>query len=151
MLNSNKTMWYMEKKDLPSNNEKISICDIMKGNTSEIIQKLECQILSFVQNYSDLYTAYLHMFDDIFGTCYIAEKEYFDKLQIDPKVLKQLKEHTETLKQNSIESIEMFTKFFDAYAKMRISAVKSFDNYIHVMMDSYAKMLSNLNDSSISK
>ncbi len=33
---------------------------------------------SMFQNYLDLYTAYLHMIDDIFGTCYIAEKEFFD-------------------------------------------------------------------------
>ena len=43
----------------------ISVCDIMKGSTSEIIKKFEYQIPSLVQNYSNLYTAYLHLFDNI--------------------------------------------------------------------------------------
>jgi hypothetical protein len=33
-------------------------------------------------------------------------------------------------------------KLFDEYVKMRISTIQSFDNYAHVMMESYAKMLS---------
>lgn len=141
----------MEKKEQPSSQESISICDIMKGNTSEIIQKMESQIPSFVQNYSDLYAAYLHMFDDIFGTCYIAEKKYFDKLQIDPKILELLKEYSQTLKQSSMENIEITAKLIDAYVKMRISTIKSFDNYAHAMMDSYTKMLSQFGDSKFSK
>ena len=77
-----------------SNNENhVSVCDIMKGNTSEIIKKFEYQIPSMVQNYSNLYTAYLHLFDNLFGTCYINEKEFFDKLNIDQAILKQLKDN----------------------------------------------------------
>lgn len=28
---------------------------------------------------------------------------------------------------------------------MRISAIETFDNYVHIMMDSYSKMLSQVN------
>ena len=49
--------------------EKLSICDIMKEDTSEVIKKMESQMPSQFQNYSDVYTEYLHMLDDIFGTC----------------------------------------------------------------------------------
>ncbi len=42
-------------------NEKYSICDIMKGNTSVIIQKMESQIPVNFQIYSDMYKEYLHM------------------------------------------------------------------------------------------
>ena len=51
--------------------EKISICDIMKSGTSQVIQKLESQIPLKLQQYSDLYTAYLHTIDDLYGTCYL--------------------------------------------------------------------------------
>jgi len=61
-----------------SNEKKPSICDIMKKDTSEIIKNMESKIPSLFQNYSDLYMAYLHMFDDLFGACYIAEKEYLE-------------------------------------------------------------------------
>jgi len=127
--------------------EKLSICDIMKEDTSEVIKKMESNMPSLFQNYSDLYTEYLHMWDDIFGTCYIAEKEFFDKLNIDQGILRQLKGNSKSIKKNYIENIDMTGKFFDEYIKMRISAIKSFDNYTHVMMESYAKILSQFNKS----
>jgi len=127
--------------------EKLSICDIMKEDTSEIIKKMESTMPSVFQNYSDLYTKYLHLFDDIFGTCYIAEKEFFDKLNIDQGILRQIKANSDSMKNNYVQNIDMMTKLFDEYVKMRISAIQSFDNYVHVVMESYAKMLSQFNKS----
>ena len=125
--------------------DKISVCDVMKNNTSKVIKKMESQIPSYVQEYSDLYTEYLHMFDDLFGTCYIAEKEFFDKLGLDDTTLKTFDDYFSSLAENSTRQIEMSTDFLRAYVKMRLSAIRSFDNYMHVMMDSYAKMLSQYN------
>ena len=74
----------MSKTEILSKNkpeEKISVCDIMKTNTSKVIQKLESKIPSLFQQYSDLYTAYLHTLDDVYGTCYISEKEFFEKVE----------------------------------------------------------------------
>ena len=125
--------------------EKLSICDIMKDDTSEIIKSMESKMPSMFQNYSDLYTAYLHTFDDIFGACYISEKELFDKLNIDQELLKQIKTNSESMRKTYIENLYMASKFFDEYIKMRISTIRSFDRYVHVMMESYAKMLSQFN------
>ena len=127
--------------------KKISICDIMKEDSSEIIRKLESNVPLYFQNYSDLYTKYLHMFDDIFGTCYLAEKEFFDKLKIDQSILKQLKEHSRITKENYLDGIEVGTKFLDEYIKMRISTIETFDSYFHTMMESYTKILSQFNNS----
>jgi len=126
---------------------KISLCDVLKTDTSEIIKKLESQAPSSFQNYSNLYTQYLHLFDDIFGTCYISEKEFFDKLNIDPKIMNQIKEISGSIKKNYLDFIDMNTKYWDEYFKMRISTVKSFDGFIHTMMVSYAKTLSQFNES----
>jgi len=126
-------------------NEKISICDVMKGNTSKTIKKMESQIPSLVQQYSDLYSAYLHSFDDIFGTCYIAEKEFFDKLGIDDKTLKTFKEFSDILTRNHSTQVDSYSNFLRSYVQMRISALNTFDNYVHVMMDSYSKILSQVN------
>ena len=141
----------MEKDDINSKHdqqeEKLSICDIMKEDTSEIIKKMESKMPSMFQSYSDMYSKYLHTLDDIFGTCYVTEKEFFDKLNIDQGVLRQIKRNSESMRKNYIENIDMTTKFFDEYVKMRINAIESFDNYAHVMMESYAKMLSQFNKS----
>ena len=125
--------------------ENLSVCEIMKDDTSEVFRKMESQIPLLFQNYSNLYTRYLHMLDDVFGTCYIAEKEFFDRLNIDQGILKQIKENSESVKNAYMQNIEMSSKLFDQYVKMRIDVIKSFDNYVHVMMDSYAKTLSNFN------
>lgn len=119
----------------------------MKEDTSEIIKKMESKMPSIFQSYSDMYTKYLHTLDDVFGTCYIAEKEFFDKLNIDQGVLRQIKQNSESMRKNYIENIDMMTKSFDEYVKMRINAIELFDNYAHVMMESYAKMLSQFNRS----
>lgn len=125
--------------------EKISVCDVMKNHTSEVIKKIESQIPSYVQQYSDLYTQYLHMFNDVFGTCYISEKQFFDKLGIDHKTLKGFDDYLGNMTQNYTNQIDMSTEFMRDYVKMRISAIQSFDRYMHVLMDSYAKMLSQVN------
>lgn len=138
----------MSKKTEPEPNkqdEKLSVCDIMKEDTSEVIKKMESQIPVLFQNYSDIYTQYLHSLDDLFGTCYIAEKEFFDKLSLDQSVLRQIKENSKIIKENYFKNIEMSTKFFDQYTKTRMEAIKSFDKYMHTTMDSYARILSQFN------
>ena len=124
---------------------KISVCNVMKNNTSKVIKKMESQIPTLVQQYSDLYAAYLHSYDDIFGTCYIAEKEFFDKLGIDKKTMKAFENYSETLTNLFTPQIDAYTTFFRDYVKMRISAIDSFDRHVHVMMDSYSKILSQVN------
>jgi len=137
----------MSQKQITENKtkEKISVCDIMKNNTSEVIKKLEEQIPSSVQQYSDLYTTYLHIVDDIFGTCYIAEKKLFDKLNLDQGVLREFQEFSNVLTKTYLNQIEMSTKYTDAYVQTRKSALKVYDNFMHVMMDSYAKTLTQFN------
>jgi len=125
--------------------DKISACDVMKDNTSKVIKKMESQIPSYVQEYSDLYAEYLHTIDDLFGTCYISEKEFFDKLGFDQETLKTFDNYSKTLANFYSSQIEMSTSYLKDYVKMRISAIKSYDRYLHVMMDSYAKSLSQFN------
>jgi hypothetical protein len=55
------------------------LCDIFKNSTSKVIKKLEMEIPSHFQIYSDMYKEYLHEIDDIFGTCILSEKEFLIK------------------------------------------------------------------------
>ena len=120
---------------------KVSICDIMKNNTSEVIKKMESQAPSLIQKYSDLYMAYLHTIDDIFGTCYISEKEFFDKLNLDQGILKEVEKFSNALTAITLKQIDQSSKYLEAYAQMRVSSLQTYDNFMHVMMDSYAKTL----------
>jgi len=136
----------MSKIENTSNNE-ISVCDIMKKNTSDIVKKFESQTPLLIQKYSDLYIAVLHTIDDMFGTCYISEKEFFDKLNLDQDVLKEMQKFSNSLTEMSLNQIESSSKYLEAYIQMRISALKTVDNFTHIMMDYYAKTLSQYNKS----
>lgn len=135
----------MNKEFNHTKHNKISICDVMKNNTSSVIKKMETQIPLYVQNYSDLYSESLHMYDDLFGTCYIAEKEFFDKLRFDQNTLKTFDNSSKTLANFYSSQIDMSTNYLNAYVKMRISAIQSYDRYLHMVMDFYAKSLSQFN------
>lgn len=126
---------------------KVSVCDIMKNNTSAIITKIESQTPSLLQKYSDLYMAYLHTIDDLFGTCYISEKEFFDKLNIDQGILKELEKSSNTFTKLYLDQIDQSSKYLEAYTQMHVSSLQTYDNFMHAMMESYSKTLSQFNKS----
>jgi hypothetical protein len=128
-----------------SNESEISICDIMKNRTSEIVKKIECHLPLTVQQYSDLYTAYLHSIDDVFGTCYISQKEFFDKLGISQEALRNFDKYLESISKSYQNWIDQSSKYGQDYVQNRLSMIKSSDQFIHMAMDSYAKMLAQFN------
>ena len=132
-------------KESNQKTEKISVCDFMKENTSRIIQKLESQTPSYFQQYTDLYSAYLHTMDDIYGTCYISEKEFFDKLNIDQGILKAYMNYSNSVTEALLMQIDMTAKIREQNIQRQISVIQTYDNFVHSMMDSYAKYLAQFN------
>lgn len=130
------------------NPNKISICEVMKDDTSKVIQKLESQIPANFQQYSDLYTAYLHTLDDIFGTCYISEKEFFDKLNIDQGILKAYQQYSHSFTEAYLSQLDMWSKIKEQNIQTQKTNLKVYDHFMHSMMDSYAKFLSTYNKTS---
>jgi len=122
-----------EKKDT------ISICDIMKNNTAKIIREMESQVPTYTQLYSDLYTKYLHVIDDLYSTCYVSEKEFFGKLGMDKTTLGAFDAYWKFITDMTISQIELTTDFAKMYVQFRLSALDSYDKVVHLMMDSYAK------------
>lgn len=125
----------------------ISVCDIMKNNTSTIINKIESQIPTLFQMQSDVYKEFLHSIDDLFGTCFISEKEFFEKLNLDQNTLKFFDNYWKNITKMYLTQIDISTDFLRTYSQMRISSIKSFDNYMHMVMEYYAKMLAQFNSS----
>ena len=128
-----------EKKDA------VSVCDIMKNNTSKIIRKMESQIPTYTQLYSDLYTKYLHTIDDLYSTCYVSEKEFFDKLGMDKTTLGAFDAYWKFITDMALSQIELTSNFAKMYVQFRLSALDSYDKLIHLMMDSYAKAWTQFN------
>ena len=129
------------------NKEKhISICDVMKNNTSQILQKMEYQLPTYLQGYTDLFTAYLHSLNTLYGTCYLSEKQFFDKLGIDDKVLEPIDEYWKLVKNLTILMIETRSNFLKDYIQFRLAAIESFDKSMGSTLDYYSKSLSKFNN-----
>ena len=120
-----------------------SICNIFKNNTSKIINKLEMQVPSHFQIYSDIYKEYLHVMDDVFGTCILSEKEFFDKINMEQNSMKNIELYTNYLTGIWVNQIENYDNYLKWYSQIRISGMKSYDQFVHIMMDSYSKMFTN--------
>ncbi len=134
------------KKEAESRDkDTISICDVMKTNTSEVIKKMQSQMLLRMELLSDLYMKYLHSLDDLYGTCYIAEKEFYDKLPIDKDTLQRWDNSWKTWKQLLFLQMNATSEFEKGYVKVRKSTIDSYDNYMHLWMESYAKSLAQIN------
>ncbi len=123
-------------------NNSISICDLLKNNTTKIIRKYETQTPIFIQMYSNYYNEYLHSLEDIFGTCYLSEKHFFDSLGVDTKTLSATNKFWKGFTETTISHIDMYTNFRKAQFDTMVSFMKSYDHFVHLGMDYCAEMFS---------
>jgi hypothetical protein len=123
----------------------ISISDIMKNNTSEVIQKIESKFPTYVQLYTDLYAKYLHTIDDLYSTCCLSEKEFFDKLGMNKTALEAFDAYCKSVTNMTMSQIDMATNFAKMYVQFRLATIDSYDKVSHIMMDSYASAWSQFN------
>jgi hypothetical protein len=117
----------------------------MKNNTSEIIQKLESRFPTYVQLYTDLYTKYLHTIDDLYSTCYLSEKEFFDKLGMNKTALQAFDAYWKSITNMTISQIDMAANFAKMYVQFRLSTIDMYDKVCHIMVDSYARAWNQFN------
>lgn len=116
-----------------------SIYDSMKNNTSEIIQKMESKLPTYAHLYTDLYTKYLHTIDDLYGTCFLSEKKFSDKLGMDKTVIRAFDTYCKSVTSAILSQIDMSADFAKMYVQFRLVTIDSYDKVIHLMMDNYAR------------
>jgi hypothetical protein len=116
----------------------VSISDVMKNNTSEIIQKIESKLPTYAQLYADLYTKYLHSIDDLYGTYYLSEKEFFDKLGMNKTAIQAFDAYWKSINNMMMSQIDMSANFAKMYVQFRVATIGSYDKVARLMMDSYA-------------
>jgi hypothetical protein len=121
----------------------LSACDIIHDSATVIIEEMQSLLPINIELYSDFYMECLNSFQDLFGTCYIAEKEIESTVGIDQKFLVYLDTAAKAYSKLAISGIEMINNIQKAYLQTGTSAVKTSDEYIHLMLDSYSKMVSN--------
>lgn len=116
-----------------------SVCDIMKDNTSEIIQKIESKFPAYTELYAALYTKYLHTIDDLYGVCYLSEKEFFGNVESDKAASQAFEAYWKFITNMATTQIDMATNFLQMYVQMRIATIESYDKMAHLMIDNYMR------------
>ncbi|AJZ75154.1 hypothetical protein [Candidatus Nitrosotenuis cloacae] len=127
---------------MENNPSGISICDILKNNTTKVIRKLESQIPPNVQANSDLYTQYLHLLDDYFGSCYLWQKQYFDRFGFDNQTLNAINQYWDVVTDLYCTQIDLITGAQKSSIEVRANMMTLCDQYIHQAMDYYGKIFS---------
>lgn len=119
----------------------LSVCDVMRDNTNEVIMKIESLIPTYIESFADLHEEYMRIARDFFGTCYIAEKELLDKIGTDQRAIEEFDKYLKVLTRSAISEIEMASNLQKTFVNNTMSAMKSYDDYVKLMLSSYAKML----------
>ncbi|MBT3328582.1 MAG: hypothetical protein HN384_01405 [Nitrosopumilus sp.] len=124
-----------ENSNQAENTQTDSVAQILKNNTHEITKKLESQLPLKVQQFSELYSAYLHSMNNTFDSCITCEKELFDKLGVDKGVVKAFGEYTKAHTDNLLLQMDYYAQYRKYASETQLSAMKSWDNFVTTMMD----------------
>ncbi|MDE1861610.1 MAG: hypothetical protein KGI33_01730 [Thaumarchaeota archaeon] len=119
----------------------ISVCDIIHSSANSIIEKMESLLPVNMELYSNFYTEVLHSAQDLFGACYIAENEILSKLGVSQKTLQAFGNYSRAATSMVLSQIEMANNVQRTSLQNQIAAVKSTDEYIRLMLDYYSAML----------
>lgn len=134
----------VRKEDKDESSSTLSMCDVMRDNTDEIIMKIESLLPSHIEGFANFQSEYLRIARDFFGTCYIAEKEILDKIGVDQNMIAEFNKYLKILSQYTISEIDMANNLQKTFVDNTISAMKVYDDYVKMMLASYAKTLEHI-------
>jgi len=128
------------KKEIVENTKIDSVSQILKNNTHEITKKLESQLPLKMQQFSELYTAYLHSMNNTFDSCITCEKELFEQIGVDKRIVKAFGEYTKIHTDYMLQQMDYYVQFKKYSTDVQLSAVKSWDDLMASMVSYNLKM-----------
>jgi len=146
-IDANKSEWedlteINDKNHDQSTNEYNSVCDIWRDSVHKLITKVEYQTPIYLQAYSQVHTEFLHCVDNLFGTCYIWQKQYFDRLGIDQKIVSSYGKLCESGVNSTIDLLDIYASYKKFQADMAVNVLKIGNNYLHWCIDMFGKSVS---------
>ena len=114
--------------------ESDSISQILKNNTHKFTKKLESQLPLKMQQFSEIYTAYLHSVNNTFDSCITCEKELFEKLDTDKGLIKAFGKYTKVCTDSTLQQMDYYAQFRKYSTDAQLSAMKSWDNFMTSMI-----------------
>jgi len=130
----------IENETIVKNTQTESVSQILKNNTHEITKKLETQLPYKMQQFSELYSAYLHSINNAFDSCNICEKEWIEKLGVDKGIIKAFGEYSKSHTDMVLQQMDYYAQFRKYAVDTQLSAVKSWDNFMTTMIEYNTKM-----------
>ena len=130
----------IDNKKMAKDTQTESVSQILKNNTHEITKKLESQLPLKMQQFSELYTAYLHSMNNTFDSCITCEKELFDQSGVDKRIVKAFGEYTKTCTDYTLQQMDYYTQFRKYSTDVQLSVVKSWNDLMESMMNYNLKM-----------
>ena len=128
------------EKETVQNNTSDSVSQITKDSIHKITAKLESQLPVKTQQFSEIYTAYLHAMNNTFDSCITCEKELMDKLGVDKAVLQAFVEFSKSQTNSVLQQTDFYAQWRKYSNDMQLSAIKSWDTFMQTMMDANLKI-----------
>lgn len=134
------------ERDLSGQKTTASMPNIVKTNTSEIIEKIDSKIPMYVQLYSDLYKKYLHIANNFCTTSCLTQKEVFDKVGVNDAVLTMFDAYLGSVKQMVLLQIDLNENMIQSYVSHRLTVLDFYDQMVNRNIVNFTKMFSLFND-----
>jgi len=128
------------EKETVQNNTSDSVSQITKDNIHKITAKLESQLPVKTQQFSEIYTAYLHAMNNTFDSCITCEKELMDRLGVDKAVLQAFVEFSKSQTDSVLQQMDFYAQWRKYSNDMQLSAIKSWDTFMQTMIDANLKI-----------
>lgn len=119
-----------------------SVCDVWKDSVHKVITKTEYQTPIYIQAYTQMHSEFLRSIDSLFGTCYIWQKRYFDKIGINESVINAYGELCQRTTENVMEWMDAYASYKKFQANTIVEYMKTGNNYLHWWIDMWGKTMS---------
>jgi hypothetical protein len=135
----------LECLGVESSQQYLSVCDVWKDSVHKMVTKLEYQTPIYLQAYTQVHTEFLHCIDNLFGTCYLWQKQYFDRLGIDKRVISAYGELYNSWVDQCMQALDAYANYKKLQADMAVNAMKVGNDMLHSWIDMYGRIMSSWN------
>lgn len=132
----------LDKNKIQTVKKYSSVCDIWKDNVHKLITKMEYQTPIYLQAFSQMHAEFLHSIDNSFGTCYNWQKQYFDMVGFEQKVINAYEKLCDSGTNNIFELMDTYANYKKIQSDLITDYMKIGNNYLCWWTDMCSKTMS---------
>lgn len=132
----------MAQTESEKNNDYASICDVWKDNVHKVISKAVFQTPLYLQTYTQVHTEFLHGIDNMFSTCYLWQKQYFDRLGLDKQTINSYAKLQKYMTESVLKSMDAAAAAQRYQSDLVLGSLSSVNEYARQCMDMYSQAIS---------